>query len=74
LGPGRHAVPPPPWPDAPRLVGVLDVRKPQQVAPVVPQVGEPVVRKPQQAAPAAGLLREERSDATAVSQRRRVVG
>jgi hypothetical protein len=33
FGPGRRAVPPPPWPDAPRLAEELDGRKPPEVAP-----------------------------------------
>jgi hypothetical protein len=54
LGSGRRAVPPPQWPDVPRLAGERDERKPQE------------------AAPTAEPLREERSDAPAVSRRKRV--
>jgi len=66
FGPGRRAVPPPPWPDAPRLAEGPDVRKLPEAAPAAPQQAEGLDgRKPPEAAPAAELL---------VSQRRPAVG
>ena len=50
------------------------VRTPQEAPPVAAQAEELGVRKPQQAVPAAELPREDRSDATGVSPRRRVAG
>ena len=66
MSPGRRAVPPPPWPDAPRLAEEPDERKLPEAAPTAPQQAEELVgRKPPEAAPAAELL---------VSQRRLEVG
>ena len=58
-------MPPPQWPDVPLRAGELG-------APRLAE--EPGVRKPPEAALAAEPLREERSDATGVSQRRRAGG
>ena len=74
LGPDRHVVPPLQWRAAPRLAEAPVVRTPQEAPPVAAQAEELGVRKPQQAVPAAELPREDRSDATGVSPRRRVAG
>jgi len=75
FGPGRPAVPPPRWPDAPQLAQEPDGRKPQEAAPDAPRLAEaPDVRKQPEAAPAAEPLLVERLGVTGVSQRRRVVG
>jgi hypothetical protein len=67
-------VPPPPWLAAPQVAEEPVVRKPREVAPDVLRLAEELdVRKSLQAVPAA-KLREERSDATGVSQRSWVVG
>jgi len=85
FGPGRRAVPPPPWPDAPRLAEGPDVRKLPEAAPAAPQQAEgPDVRKLPEAAPAApqqaeGLDGRKPPEAAPaaellVSQRRPAVG